>query len=145
MVSTANARLNPIISQYTGPGKRLRGSSTVKSRVSAPSATAVAEAPVDSFCLGDLEVFPKELRARRGQQVVDLSLREVKLLTLFHRRRGEVLDRNTIFNVCWGEDYLPNSRTLDQQISQLRKRIEPDPKSPTIIRTVHGAGYRFDS
>ena len=105
---------------------------------------AAAEAPVDSFCLGDLEVFPKELRARRGDQVVDLSLREVKLLELFYRRRGEVLDRNTIFNVCWGEDYLPNSRTLDQQISQLRKRIEPDPKSPTIIRTVHGAGYRFD-
>ena len=94
--------------------------------------------------MGELEVLPKELRARRGEQVIDLSLREVKLLTLFHRRRGEVLDRNTIFNICWGEDYLPNSRTLDQQISQLRKRIEPDPKSPTIIRTVHGAGYRFD-
>jgi len=105
---------------------------------------AVAQSPVGSFCLGDLEVFPKELRARRGERVVDLSLREVKLLALFHRRRGEVLDRNTIFNVCWGEDYLPNSRTLDQQISQLRKRIEPNPKSPTIIRTVHGAGYRFD-
>jgi DNA-binding response OmpR family regulator len=66
------------------------------------------------------------------------------MLELFHQRTGEVLDRNAIFNHCWGEDYFPNSRTLDQHISQLRKRIEQDPKSPQIIRTVHGAGYRFD-
>jgi len=105
---------------------------------------AAADTPAESFTMGNLEVFPRELRARRGEQVIDLSLREVKLLALFHARRGEVLDRNTIFNVCWGEDYMPNSRTLDQHISQLRKRIEPDPKSPTIIRTVHGAGYRFE-
>ena len=98
----------------------------------------------DSFQMGDLEVLPRELRARRGKQTIELSLREVKLLELFYRHRGEVLDRNTIFNHCWGEDYLPNSRTLDQHISQLRKRIEVSPKQPTLIRTVHGAGYRFE-
>ena len=96
------------------------------------------------FSMGDLEVFPGELRARRGKQVVDLSLRDVNILKLFHRCRGKVLDRNTIFNECWGEDYFSNSRTLDQHISQLRKRIEKDPKYPVIIRTVHGAGYRFE-
>jgi len=105
---------------------------------------AAADTPAGSFTMGDLEVFPRELRARRGGQVIDLSLREVKLLELFHAHPGEVLDRNTVFNHCWGEDYLPNSRTLDQHISQLRKRIEADPKSPTILRTVHGAGYRFE-
>ena len=98
----------------------------------------------DSFQMGDMEVFPRELRARRGQQAIELSLRDVKLLELFYRCRGEVLDRNTIFNHCWGEDYLPNSRTLDQHISQLRKRIEISPKQPKLIRTVHGAGYRFE-
>ena len=97
-----------------------------------------------SFLVGDLEVFPNELRARRGDETIELSLRDVKLLQLFHDCRGEVLDRNTIFNHCWGEDYFPNSRTLDQHISQLRKRIERDPKSPTLIRTVHGAGYRYE-
>ena len=106
---------------------------------------ALAEsAQLDSFRMGDLEVFPRELRARRGKETIDLSLRDVKILELFHGRRGQVLDRNTIFNHCWGEDYLPNSRTLDQQISQLRKRIEVSPKQPVLIRTVHGAGYRFE-
>ena len=98
----------------------------------------------ESFTMGDLEVFPRQLRARRGQEAVDLSLRDVKLLELFHRRRGEVLDRNTIFRHVWGEDYFPNSRTLDQHISQLRKRIEKSPKKPQLIKTVHGAGYRFE-
>jgi DNA-binding response OmpR family regulator len=98
----------------------------------------------ESFRMDDLEVFPSELRARRGEKTIDLSLRDVKILELLHRHRGEVLDRNTIFNACWGEDYLPNSRTLDQHISQLRKRIEMSPKEPKLIRTVHGAGYRFE-
>jgi DNA-binding response OmpR family regulator len=96
------------------------------------------------FEMGDLTVYPAELRARRGDEAIELSLRDVKLLELLHSHRGRVLDRNTIFNHCWGEDYFPNSRSLDQHISQLRKRIEIDPTSPAIIRTVHGAGYRFE-
>jgi len=102
-----------------------------------------ADAP-RSFEMADLRVVPAELRAYRGATGIELSLRDVRMLELFHQRTGEVLDRNAIFNHCWGEDYFPNSRTLDQHISQLRKRIEQDPKSPQIIRTVHGAGYRFD-
>jgi DNA-binding response OmpR family regulator len=74
---------------------------------------------------------------------IDLSLREVEILRLLHAHAGKVLDRNTIFNACWGVDYLPSSRTLDQTISQLRKRIELDPSSPRIITTVHGVGYRY--
>jgi DNA-binding response OmpR family regulator len=98
----------------------------------------------EKFTLDDLDVYPSELRARRGEAVVDLSLRDVSLLRLFFDNPGKVLDRGRIFNVCWGLDHVPNSRTLDQHISQLRKRIEIDPKRPRIIRTVHGAGYRYE-
>lgn len=98
-----------------------------------------------SFTMDDLEVFPAKLRATRDGQTIELSLRDVQILELLHRNAGRVLDRNTIFNHSWGEDYFPNSRTLDQHISQLRKRIEVDPKSPRIVRTVHGAGYRYDA
>ena len=101
--------------------------------------------PSKSFVMNDLEIFPAELRAVRGERTIELSLRDVQILELLYRNAGRVLDRNTIFNHSWGEDYFPNSRTLDQHISQLRKRIEVDPKSPGIIRTVHGAGYRYES
>jgi DNA-binding response OmpR family regulator len=103
-----------------------------------------ASQAVASFRVGDLDVFPAELRARRGEEVIDLSLREVKLLQCFHDHPGQVLDRNTLLDHCWGQDYFPNSRTLDQHIAQLRKHIELDPKRPRIIQTVHGAGYRYE-
>ena len=96
------------------------------------------------FRLGDLEVDPAELRARRGDQVIELSLREVRLLSLFARFPGQVLDRDRLFDAGWGVDHMPNSRTLDQHISKLRRRIERDPKSPRLIKTVHGVGYRYD-
>lgn len=98
----------------------------------------------EAFQIGDLEVTPDELRAKRGKQQIELSPRDVSILKLLAENRGKVLDRDTIFNACWGMDYMPNSRTLDQHISQLRKRIEQDPKHPSIITTVHNAGYRYD-
>ncbi|UCD11121.1 MAG: response regulator transcription factor [Nitrospinaceae bacterium] len=93
---------------------------------------------------GDLEVIPGELRGRRGDKTIDFSLRDVKILKLLHRHRGRIVDRNTLFDECWGQDYLPTSRTLDQHISKLRKLIETDPQNPRIIRTVHGVGYRYE-
>jgi DNA-binding response OmpR family regulator len=120
----------------------------VIARIRAVTRRCIAARPAETrppaFTLQDLEVSAAELRARRGEEVFDLSLRDVKILELLHRRKGEVVDRNTFFDECWGMDYMPNSRTLDQHISQLRKRIERDPKSPTIIRTVHGVGYRYE-
>jgi DNA-binding response OmpR family regulator len=96
------------------------------------------------FRMGDLEVIPAELRARRGDTLIDLSLRDVQILGLLYENEGKVVDRDALFDRCWGIDYIPSSRALDQHISQLRKKVEADPKNPVIIRTVHGAGYRFE-
>ncbi|MCB0325509.1 MAG: response regulator transcription factor, partial [Bdellovibrionales bacterium] len=98
---------------------------------------------LSAFQMRDLEVRPRELRAVRGEEVIELSLREVKILSLLKAHAGKLLERDTFFNKCWGVDYLPNSRTLDQHISKLRKKIERDPKQPDIIETIHGAGYRY--
>lgn len=107
-------------------------------------ATAKAAPLLSSFRLGDLDVFPSELRARRGGNAIELSLRDMKILRLLYENKGVVISRDTFFNKCWGLDHVPNSRTLDQHIAQLRKRIEKDPKNPEIVLTVHGIGYRHD-
>lgn len=104
---------------------------------------ARAEKPAE-FLMGDLQVIPAELRARRADQVIELSVRDIQILQLLHAHQGRALDRNTIFRHAWGEDYFPNSRTLDQHISQLRKRVEWDARDPQLIQTVHGVGYRYD-
>jgi len=98
----------------------------------------------EKVIMNDLELFPDELRAKRGEQVFELSLRDCKILSLLARHKGRIVDRDTLFNHCWGRDYFPNRRTLDQHISKLRKLIEVDHKHPDIIKTVHGMGYRFE-
>jgi len=99
---------------------------------------------IDEFTMDDLRIVQSELRAYRGTQEIPLSPRDAKVLRLLFERRGKVVDRNTLADEVWGVDYFPESRALDQHISQLRKRIELDTSRPRIIRTVHGAGYRFD-
>ena len=98
----------------------------------------------EMFHMGAWVVNVGELKATQETLSVDLSLRDLKILTLLHEKRGQVVSRDEMFDTCWGRSYLPNSRTLDQHVSKLRKRLERDPKNPDIIRTVHGAGYRFE-
>ncbi len=97
-----------------------------------------------AFAFGDFEVIPNELRAKKGPDCIDLSLREIKVLQTLAQHQGEVVSRDLLFNECWGYDHMPNSRTLDQHISKLRKLIEVDASDPQLIKTVHGAGYRYE-
>ncbi len=68
-----------------------------------------------SFALRDLVVWPSELRAERDGVSIDLSPREITILVLLHERAGQVVDRDTLLNRCWGMDYFPESRTLDRK------------------------------
>ncbi len=107
---------------------------------------ALSQQPANTatnFHMGDLDIYPNELRAKRGETTLDLSLRDISVLQLLHAHTGQAVSRDQLFDSCWGLDHLPNSRTLDQHISQLRKRIEIDAKSPRIITTVQGVGYRY--
>ncbi len=104
-----------------------------------------------SFTIGDLRIYPHKLRAERGArgergpETIELSLREIEILRFFSENEGKVLSKQAIFDRCWSEKFFPLSRTLDQHISKLRKRIEKDPACPVIIKTVHGVGYRYDN
>jgi DNA-binding response OmpR family regulator len=98
--------------------------------------------PTAGFAIGGITVIPAELRATLPDgTTVELSLREVNLLATFAGHPGAVLDRDMLFRTCWGGGKYPNSRTLDQHIAKLRKKIEYDRKAPAIIRTVRGVGY----
>ncbi len=96
----------------------------------------------EPFNFGPYTVYPRELRAKSEEQTVELSWRDIQILKLLYTNRGHIVNREQFFKECWNLDGVPNSRTLDQHISQLRKKIEPDPKDPTLILTVHGIGYR---
>lgn len=97
----------------------------------------------EQFLIGQALIDRKTYQATIGNQSHSLTSREMKLLEIFHTRPNEVLSRNDLLNAAWGVDYFGTTRTLDQHIAQLRKKIEPDPGSPQFLLTVHGVGYRF--
>ena len=97
----------------------------------------------EPFVIGGAEVDTKRFRLVKGSEVLPLSAKEIKLLHYFSEHPDEVLGRDRLLNAVWGVDYFGTTRTLDQHISQLRKKIEKDPKNPEVIATVHGVGYRY--
>ena len=105
-------------------------------RFEEPTATEVIR-------FGRWRVQPKRLTATSDNSEIELTMREIKVIVLLFKRRGEVVTRDELLNECWGLEYFPESRTLDQHILNLRKKIEIDPSHPELIETVRGAGYRF--
>ncbi len=106
-----------------------------------------AKVPVEqeqSLLFGPFKVNPKTYTLSGPHGDVSISKRELKLLQLFAGHPGEVLDRDTLLNQVWGVEYGGTTRTLDQHIAMLRKKVEIDPAQPQLIITVHGIGYRFN-
>jgi DNA-binding response OmpR family regulator len=96
-----------------------------------------------AFQMKNVTVRPDALSAERNGKMIELTRREVSMLELLHRHAGKPVSRDAFLDACWGLDYFPDSRTLDQHVLMLRKKIERDPARPEIIETVRGTGYRF--
>jgi DNA-binding response OmpR family regulator len=93
----------------------------------------------------DVRIDPRTLKGRKGKTEFGLTLREVQLMQFFVEHDGDVLDRSLILDEVWGLKYEGTTRTLDQHVARLRRKIERDPSNPEHILTVHGVGYRFAS
>ena len=104
-----------------------------------------ASGPADSapFQIGDSTIDPKTFQLHRGKVEEELTAKELKLLQFFHAHAGEVLSRDRLLNEVWGYNYLGTTRTLDQVIVQLRKKLDDASDDPKHLLTVHGVGYRL--
>ncbi len=101
-------------------------------------------ADIDEYKLSNNKIINfKIAQVEEDGKVEKLSKTEVSLLKYFIKKLNIVLSRNDILNNVWGYDYFPESRTLDVHIVNLRKKIEADYKTPRILLTVHGLGYKF--
>jgi len=112
-----------------------------RARTGAGPAGGADLAPV--FAFGAAAIDRRKFTATRpGRAPVALTARELKLLEVFAAHPGEVLTRDALLNAVWGVGYFGTTRTLDQHVAQLRKKVEADPEAPAAIVTVHGVGYR---
>lgn len=95
------------------------------------------------FKLGNAEIDRRKFTVSRDGRTDSLTAREMKLAEVFAWHPDEVLTREALLNAVWGVDYFGTTRTLDQHVAQLRKKVEAVPEKPVVLLTVHGVGYRY--
>jgi DNA-binding response OmpR family regulator len=116
----------------------------LRARVRAHLRRGSADAAMEVARFGDCELDFKRGELRRGGRPVPTTPLELKLLGLFVRRPGRVLTRRTLIDEVWGRDTAITERVVDNQIANLRKKIEPSAAAPRYLKSVRGIGYRFD-
>jgi DNA-binding response OmpR family regulator len=105
--------------------------------------SAEDDAAVPAFHIGKSEVVPATYHLRGAGKTFDLTAKEMQLLQHLAKHRGVVLTRDHLLNAVWGINYFGTTRTLDQTIAQIRKKLKHTGTDPEIILTVHGVGYRL--
>ena len=94
--------------------------------------------------VGNLNMNLLKYEVYRGNEKVDLTLKEFELLKLLLENKGKVLSRNYLLDKIWGYDYYGETRTVDVHIRYLRKKIEGNDSSEKYIQTIRGVGYKID-
>jgi len=98
---------------------------------------------IEEFSFGNVYISFKNKEATKKGEPVELTAMEFNVMKYFIQREGEVIDRDTLLDDVWGYENFPSTRTVDNFILSLRKKIEDDHKNPKHILTKHGAGYKF--
>ena len=93
---------------------------------------------------GDCELDFARAELRCAGRPVPTTPLEFKLLALFSKRPGRVLTRRVLIDEAWGKETMITERVVDNQIANLRKKIEPSPTEPRYLKSIRGIGYRFD-
>jgi two-component system, OmpR family, alkaline phosphatase synthesis response regulator PhoP len=99
--------------------------------------------PAEGHQFGDIRMDFRKAEITKAGLPLDLSAREFQLLRYFVEHRGATLSREELLNEVWGYNSMPSTRTVDVHVAWLRQKIEPNPRHPQYILTVHGLGYKF--
>ncbi|MDH4070097.1 MAG: response regulator transcription factor [Ignavibacteria bacterium] len=94
-----------------------------------------------SFC--DVNIDFRKLEATKGGKPIRLSVREFEVLKFLILHEGQLVTRDTLLNEVWGYEHFPTTRTVDNYILSLRKKMEDNPAEPKHFLTVPTAGYKL--
>jgi len=97
----------------------------------------------ESYSFGSVVLDFKKQRASRAGQSIKLSSKEFEIMHFFIQHEDEVVTRDMLLDQVWGYEAYPTTRTVDNYILNLRKKIEADPGNPKYLLTLHKAGYKF--
>ncbi|MBN1124744.1 MAG: response regulator transcription factor [Sedimentisphaerales bacterium] len=98
------------------------------------------------FQFGSLQVDISGLKVIVDGQEIPISKRQAMMIQTFAANPNRVISREELYEKVWGESMNEiETRTVDMHIAKLRSKIEPDPNEPTLIKTVRGVGYMYES
>ena len=97
----------------------------------------------EEVAFADLKINFKNQEMFKGETQLKLSATEYRILHYFISHQGEVISRDKFLDEVWGYDSYPTTRTVDNYILSLRKKIEDDPSNPKHLLTAHKVGYKF--
>ncbi len=92
---------------------------------------------------GDLQIDPVKREVKVKGELIPLTPTEYNILYILARHPGRPYSRLQLLNMALDESYLGYERVIDTHVSNLRKKIEPNPAEPSYIQTVYGIGYKF--
>jgi DNA-binding response OmpR family regulator len=95
--------------------------------------------------VGPLTIDLAGREVRLGERLVHLTNAEFNLLLVLSEKPDQVVTKAEIVSRLWSTDFVGDTRICDTHVARLRKKLEPDPAHPTLIRTVRGQGYRLDA
>lgn len=93
---------------------------------------------------GDIHFNFKTMLATKAGEPIKFTRKEYAIMHYFVQHEGEVVHRHDLLNEVWGYNKLPTTRTVDNFILDIRKKIEPVPSKPIYITSISGVGYRFE-
>jgi DNA-binding response OmpR family regulator len=104
---------------------------------------AVEAATNGHLSTGQVEVRPSEFLATAGGRPLDLTSRELELLTALVERQGRIVSREELYRTVWGEPYRKSDRSVDVYVGKLRQKLDEAMPEQRFIHTHFGFGYRF--
>src|SRR5256886_10550518 len=94
--------------------------------------------------IGDIEIDPGAMTLNVRGSPVPTTATEFRLLDYFARHIGRVFTRDQLLDSVWRDTAYVTPRSVDVYVRRIREKIEPDPENPRYLKTVRGAGYRFE-
>ena len=93
---------------------------------------------------GSIEIRPAEFLALAGGRPLDLTARELDLLTALVRRNGRIVSREELYEAVWHEPYRKSDRSVDVYVAKLRHKLDAALPDTRVIHTHFGFGYRLE-
>ncbi|HHB76255.1 MAG TPA: response regulator transcription factor [Desulfobulbus sp.] len=146
MLSVRNSEVDKVLGLETGADDYLAkpfGIKELLARIHAALRRSGQDKHVTTYQLGDAEIDLLHHEVKRKGSLIPFTAKEFELLKFFIHNKGVPLSRDQLLEKVWGMEYSITTRTVDNHVLRLRKKLEESPDAPRFFITVYGVGYKF--